>query len=72
MTEEEQIALNKVEGLKQYDVYASETVYYSKRVWAKDDEEAYTKANEEGFAVTDIYDGDHFEITSTEEVEDEA
>ena len=71
MTEEEQVALNKVEGLKQYDVFASETVYYSKRVWAKDEEAAVIKANEDGFEVTDIYDRDHFESAWVEEVEDE-
>lgn len=67
----EQEALNKVEGLKQYGVYASELVYYAKKVWAKDEEDAQRVATDEGFTNQEIYDGYDFEITEVEEVSDE-
>ena len=69
MTDEEQSALNKIEGLKQYEVYATEQVYYAKKVWAKDEEDAQRIANDEGFTNQEIYDGYDFEITEVEEIE---
>lgn len=65
----EQEALNKVEGLKQYEVYATELVYYAKKVWAKDEEDAQRVATDEGFTNQEIYDGYDFEVTEVEEVE---
>lgn len=64
----EQEALNKVEGLKQYGVYATELVYYAKKVWAKDEEDAQRVATDEGFTNQEIYDGYDFEITEVEEI----
>lgn len=71
MTEAEQVALNKVEGLKQYEVMAKETVYYSKVVWAKDELDAQSIMNRQGYELSDIYDSAYFEYTDTEEVSDE-
>lgn len=67
LTEREQEALNKVEGLKKYTVYTSELVYYSKEVWANNEMDAQLIANEAGFTNDDIYDGDNFEINGVEE-----
>jgi hypothetical protein len=71
LTEVEQTAMNKIAGLKQYEVYASELVYYAKKVWAVDEEDARRKANEEGFSNQEIYDGHDFEMHEVEEVDEE-
>ena len=42
-----------------------------KEVWAYDEDEAQTLANNEGFGNEDIFDGADFEITDVEE-DDEA
>jgi hypothetical protein len=64
-------AVNKLLGKKLYHVYARETVYSRKDVWAMDADEAETLANNEGFSTDEIIDGDNFEITDVE-VDDEA
>jgi hypothetical protein len=64
-------AVNKLLGKKLYKVYARETVYSMKEVWAYDEDEAQTLANNEGFGNEDIFDGADFEITDVEE-DDEA
>jgi hypothetical protein len=48
MTDEELLAekvAKRLQGLKQFTVQARETAYYSKTIWAKDDEEAGEIAN---------------------------
>jgi hypothetical protein len=64
-------AVQKLLGKKQYEVLASEKVYYSKRVWAYDEADAETVASDEGFSLKDIYDGNFFEITDIEEVKND-
>jgi len=64
-------AVNKLLGKKLYHVYARETVYSRKDVWAMDADEAETLANNEGFTNDEIIDGDNFEITDVE-VDDES
>lgn len=70
ITEAEKAA-NRLLGLKEYDVYARETVYSCKRVWAMDEAEAEELASNAGFTREDEFDGDNFEITDVEEVEHE-
>lgn len=65
-------AANILLGLKEYDVYARETVYSLKRVWALNEDDAEKVAHDEGFTNEDIIDGADFEITEVEEIaEDE-
>lgn len=50
MTPEEQTAeavAKRLEGFKRFTLYARETVYYSKTVWAKDMDDAEEIANDE-------------------------
>lgn len=50
MTEEELVAekvAKRMEGLKQFTLYARETAYYKKTVWATDKENAEEIANED-------------------------
>ena len=67
LTKTEQEALNKVEGLKLYKVEASETVYYSREIWARDEDEARDKALDE-ITISDSYASDFFEVTDVEEI----
>jgi hypothetical protein len=60
-------AANKLLGKKLYKVYARETVYSMKEVWAYDEDEAQKLASETGFGNEDIFDGADFEITDVEE-----
>jgi hypothetical protein len=60
-------AANKLLGKKQFNVFARETVYSCKKVWAYDEDEAEKLASEEGFGNDDIFDGADFEITEVEE-----
>ena len=66
-----QIAVNKLLGKKRFDVSASELVYYSKIVWAHDEEDAIRIALDEGFVNEDIFDGADFEINGAEEIADD-
>ena len=69
--EQTQIAVEKLLGKKKFDVSASELVYYSKIVWAHDEEDAIRIALDEGFVNEDIFDGADFEINGAEEVVDD-
>ena len=64
-------AAEKLLGKKRYEVFASELVYYAKIVWAYDEDEAEKIASEEGFNNEHIYDGDNFDISGVEELEDD-
>lgn len=71
LSEAEQVAMNKIAGLKQYDVYASETVYYLKKIWAMDESDAEKRACEDGFTNDEILDGDNFQVNEVLEVDEE-
>jgi hypothetical protein len=62
VTVEEQDALNKLQGLKLYKVYASELVYYAKTVLATDKDDAQKVAIDEGFDGVEVFDSTDFEI----------
>jgi hypothetical protein len=69
MSEDTEIqdAANKLLGKKKFNVYARETVYSCKKVWAYTEDEAEKLASEKGFGNEDIFDGADFEITEVEE-----
>ena len=58
---------NRLEGFKDYWVYASERVFYSKRFTAKDRAHAEELANEE-CDWGDPIDGEDFQIDEIEEI----
>jgi hypothetical protein len=64
---EVQDAANKLLGKKKFNVFARETVYSSKKVWAYTEGEAEKLASETGFDNDDIFDVVDFEITDVEE-----
>lgn len=63
-------AVDKLLGLKTYEVFASETVYYCVKIKAHNYEEACDLAHSDNmeFRYADIYEGDYFNIDAIEEV----
>lgn len=66
-------AVDKLMGIKEYEVYASETVYYVVKVKAESMEQARQMARDGDiqFNYSDVFDGDHFTIDDVVEVVDD-
>jgi len=66
-------AVDKLMGIKEYEVLASETIYYSVKVKAESMEQAWEMAHSGDVEInySDVYDGDHFQIDDVVEVVDD-
>lgn len=67
-------AVDKLLGIKEYTVYASETIYYAVKVKAESMEQAWDMARDGDieFNYSDVFDEDHFRIDVVVEVVDDA
>ena len=66
-------AVDKLLGIKEYTVYASETIYYAVKVKAESKEQAWdmARAGDIEFNYSDVFDGDHFRLDDVVEVVDD-
>lgn len=67
-------AVDKLLGLKTFEVFATETVYYAKKIQAYTLEEVYSlvDSGQVEFTNEDMYDGDNFSFDEVKEVTDES